>query len=49
MSKKSKTKVVHRDSGTGEFITEKEFNRRKPDTVEKERVKLPPPPKKKSK
>jgi len=31
-------KTVYRDSGNGQFITKKTFDRRDPRTVEKERV-----------
>jgi len=39
MSKKTTT--VRRDSGTGEFITKKDAERRDPKTWEKEQIKKP--------
>ena len=40
-STKPATRPAHRDAGTGEFITKKEFDRRPADKVVKERVPLP--------
>lgn len=36
---KQKTKVIYRDSGTGQIITE-QYARKHPKTTEKERVKV---------
>lgn len=41
---KPPTKVVHRDSGTGEFVTKKYADTHKK-TTEREHVPAPPPPK----
>ena len=40
---KPPTKVVHRDSGTGEFVTKKYADTHKK-TTEREHVPAPPPP-----
>lgn len=37
----SKTRVAHRDAGSGQFITEKAAAKKPPNTVVKERVPLP--------
>lgn len=41
MAKAPKTVVKYRDAGDGQFITRKEFDRRPPDKVIKERVPTP--------
>lgn len=48
MAKASKPpqRTVYRDDGNGEFITKKEFDKSKPNTVTKEKVPLPTPKKK---
>jgi hypothetical protein len=41
MSKPRKSRIGYRDAGTGKFITEKQFERRSPNTVVREHVPLP--------
>jgi hypothetical protein len=47
MAKSSKPpqKTVYRDAGDGQFITKKEYEKAKPNTVTKEKVPVPPPKK----
>jgi hypothetical protein len=44
---KEEKKTVFRDSGKGQFISKREYERRPADTVERERVRVNPSPKKK--
>lgn len=37
------TRTVYRDSGDGKFITKREFDKRPPNTVEREKVRVPSP------
>jgi hypothetical protein len=44
-SSKPKERTIYRDDDKGEFITKKEYERRDPATVTKEKVPVPPPKK----
>ena len=46
MGKQSDTKVVYRDSKTGEFITQRQAERKNPATWEREHIYIHPPKKK---
>jgi hypothetical protein len=37
---KTQRRTAYRDSKTGEFLTKKQFERKKPSTVEKERIRI---------
>jgi len=43
---KKPEKTIYRDDGDGQFITKKEYEKAKPNTVTKEKVPLPTPKKK---
>ena len=43
---RAEKKTVYRDSGSGQFIPKREYERRPANTVERERVRVTPPTKK---
>jgi len=45
-SQKQPQKTIYRDDGNGQFIPKKEYEKRPPNTVTKEKVPLPTPSKK---